>query len=185
MIFRDLPPSSSEDAFQIARRGLEDELSYFGRTGKAHFVDVRMLCDGTSRAKAEADDDVDYAIRNSYLLNQFAQPDRAERGLFRGFQDHRVAARECRRDFRNRHHQWKIPRIAEDARTRSLSAMPTRKLSAGAVLIREWQGTSHQVTVLEGGVLFRGKRHAHCRRSRVRSPATAGRGHCSSDSRHR
>ena len=29
----------------------------------------------------------------------------------------------------------------------------------GPVLIREWQGTSHQVTVLEDGVLFRGKRH--------------------------
>jgi Protein of unknown function (DUF2924) len=52
-----------------------------------------------------------------------------------------------------------LQRIAEDARPRSSSATPTRKLSAGAVLIREWQGTSHQVTVLEDGVLFRGKRH--------------------------
>jgi hypothetical protein len=30
---------------------------------------------------------------------------------------------------------------------------------AGTVLLREWQGTTHQVTVLEEGVLFRGKRH--------------------------
>ena len=34
-----------------------------------------------------------------------------------------------------------------------------RKLSAGTVLIREWHGASHQVTVLEDGVLFRGKRY--------------------------
>jgi DUF2924 family protein len=52
-----------------------------------------------------------------------------------------------------------LQRIAEDARSRPSSAAPTRKLSAGAVLIREWRGTSHQVTVLEDGVLFRGKRH--------------------------
>ena len=52
-----------------------------------------------------------------------------------------------------------LQRVAEDARPRSSSATPTRKLSAGAVLIREWQGTSHQVMVLEDGVLFRGKRH--------------------------
>jgi hypothetical protein len=52
-----------------------------------------------------------------------------------------------------------LQRIAEDARPRSSSATPTCRLSAGAVLIREWQGTSHQVTVLEDGVLFRGTRH--------------------------
>ena len=51
-----------------------------------------------------------------------------------------------------------LQRIAEGAR-RSRSATPACKLRPGAVLIREWQGTSHQVTVLEDGVLFRGKRH--------------------------
>ena len=29
----------------------------------------------------------------------------------------------------------------------------------GTVFVREWQGVSHQVTVLEEGVMFRGKRH--------------------------
>ncbi len=51
-----------------------------------------------------------------------------------------------------------LQRVAEDAR-RSKSATPARKLRPGAVLIREWRGTSHQVTVLEDGLLFRGKRH--------------------------
>ena len=42
---------------------------------------------------------------------------------------------------------------------RSTSAAPAFRLRPGAVLIREWRGTSHQVTVLEDGVLFRGKHH--------------------------
>ena len=53
-----------------------------------------------------------------------------------------------------------LQRVAEDARPHcSSSAMLRRKLSPGAILIREWRGTSHQVTVLEDGVLFGGKRH--------------------------
>jgi hypothetical protein len=53
-----------------------------------------------------------------------------------------------------------LQRVAEDARPRrSTSAKPVPRLRAGAVLIREWRGTNHQVTVLEDGVLFHGKRH--------------------------
>jgi hypothetical protein len=50
-----------------------------------------------------------------------------------------------------------LHRIAED--TRHSGTATATKLRPGAVLIREWRGTSHQVTVLEDGVLFRGKRH--------------------------
>jgi hypothetical protein len=32
-----------------------------------------------------------------------------------------------------------------------------RKLAPGALLIRQWGGAKHQVTVLEGGVMFRSK----------------------------
>jgi len=54
-----------------------------------------------------------------------------------------------------------LQRVAEDGRSRrsAASATPARKLRPGAVLIREWQGTTHQVTALEDGVLFRGERH--------------------------
>ncbi len=53
-----------------------------------------------------------------------------------------------------------LQRVAEDARPRrSTPTPPARRLRPGAVLIREWRGTSHQVTVLEDGVLFHGKRH--------------------------
>jgi len=34
-----------------------------------------------------------------------------------------------------------------------------RTLSPGTVLIREWQGIGHQVTILEKGVLYRGERY--------------------------
>jgi hypothetical protein len=53
-----------------------------------------------------------------------------------------------------------LQRVADDGRSRrSTSAAPARKLGPGAVLIREWRGTTHQVTVLEDGVLFRGERY--------------------------
>jgi DUF2924 family protein len=35
---------------------------------------------------------------------------------------------------------------------------PAGALGAGAVLIREWHGTKHQVTALKEGFMFRGKR---------------------------
>jgi integrase len=34
-----------------------------------------------------------------------------------------------------------------------------RALSPGTVMIREWHGVGHQVTIIEKGVLFRGERH--------------------------
>jgi len=34
-----------------------------------------------------------------------------------------------------------------------------RALSPGTVLIREWHGVGHQVTIIEKGVLYRGKRY--------------------------
>src|ERR1017187_10667555 len=39
----------------------------------------------------------------------------------------------------------------------SLAAAPSRIMEPGAVLVREWRGISHQVSVLEKGFSFRGK----------------------------
>ena len=36
---------------------------------------------------------------------------------------------------------------------------PHLKIAPGTVLIREWQGTSHRVTVREDGVVYRGQRY--------------------------
>jgi len=41
----------------------------------------------------------------------------------------------------------------------ALAAAPSCTVKAGAVLVREWRGISHQVSVLEKGFCFRGKRY--------------------------
>jgi hypothetical protein len=53
-----------------------------------------------------------------------------------------------------------LERIADDAAARrQVSATPEKTpLSAGTVLIREWHGKKHQVTVLKDGFLYRAKR---------------------------
>ena len=39
----------------------------------------------------------------------------------------------------------------------SVAVQPRRSVKAGAVLIREWHGTKHQVTALKDGFMFSGK----------------------------
>ena len=53
-----------------------------------------------------------------------------------------------------------LDRIADDAAARRQApAAPERiRVSAGTVLIREWHGTKHQVTVLKDGFVYRAKR---------------------------
>ena len=53
-----------------------------------------------------------------------------------------------------------LERIADDAAARrQVSTIPGKiRASAGTVLIREWHGTKHQVTVLKDGFLYRAKR---------------------------
>jgi hypothetical protein len=48
--------------------------------------------------------------------------------------------------------------LAGDAPSARASA-PTRETRPGMVLLREWQGVTHQVTVIEDGVLYRGQRY--------------------------
>jgi len=53
-----------------------------------------------------------------------------------------------------------LERIAEDARVRKTTkVVPLRKVGQDTILIREWGGTRHEVTVLENGAMFRGKRY--------------------------
>jgi hypothetical protein len=42
---------------------------------------------------------------------------------------------------------------------RAATALSAAEARPGTVLLREWHGVTHQVTVLEGGVLYRGKCH--------------------------
>ncbi len=53
-----------------------------------------------------------------------------------------------------------LHRVAEDTRARrAIDTTQIRVPKRGTVLIREWNGTSHRVTVLDDGVSYRGKRH--------------------------
>jgi hypothetical protein len=53
-----------------------------------------------------------------------------------------------------------LERVSEDAcERRTLRTRPVTRASAGTVLIRDWQGKSHQVTVLDRGVTYRKKNY--------------------------
>jgi hypothetical protein len=53
-----------------------------------------------------------------------------------------------------------LARVAEEAATGSSpKSPPIRKAETGTILVREWQGAAHRVTVLGDGVSFNGKRY--------------------------
>lgn len=52
-----------------------------------------------------------------------------------------------------------LERIAGDARARRPIAVEAKRpVTAGAVLIRDWHGTRHQVTAVKDGFMFQGRR---------------------------
>jgi Protein of unknown function (DUF2924) len=48
--------------------------------------------------------------------------------------------------------------LQEPGATRGVTG-PSSKLSPGTVLLREWQGVTHQVSVIDDGVVYRAKRY--------------------------
>jgi hypothetical protein len=53
-----------------------------------------------------------------------------------------------------------LERLASDARSgRPLKLSPCAPASAGTVLMRDWQGITHEVKVLDRGVLYKRKRY--------------------------
>jgi Protein of unknown function (DUF2924) len=52
-----------------------------------------------------------------------------------------------------------LDRIGASRSEAALEPTPKRRASAGTVLIREWQGVSHRVTVLDHDVVYRGRRY--------------------------
>jgi hypothetical protein len=53
-----------------------------------------------------------------------------------------------------------LERASEDAGGQRISrTRPVTRASAGTVLIRDWQGKSHHVTVLDRGILYRNKNY--------------------------
>ena len=53
-----------------------------------------------------------------------------------------------------------LERAAGDASERKpIRLEPVRKPAPGTVLLREWHGTRHQVTVVDDGAIYRGRRY--------------------------
>jgi Protein of unknown function (DUF2924) len=52
-----------------------------------------------------------------------------------------------------------LARVAEEAAGSSRKRPPVRKAETGTILVRQWQGNAHRVTVLGDGVSFNGKRY--------------------------
>jgi hypothetical protein len=53
-----------------------------------------------------------------------------------------------------------LARIAEEAAATNSPRRPQiRKAEAGTILVREWQGNAHRITMLDDGVSFNGKRY--------------------------
>jgi len=52
-----------------------------------------------------------------------------------------------------------LDRIADNRPKDAPEYIPERRASAGTVLIRQWRGVSHRVTVLDTAVVYRGRRY--------------------------
>jgi len=52
-----------------------------------------------------------------------------------------------------------LDRVVESQSKTAGERVPVRRASAGSVLIREWRGVSHRVTVLDHEVVYRGRRY--------------------------
>ena len=52
-----------------------------------------------------------------------------------------------------------LDRIVERRSELALERIPKRRASAGTLLIREWRGVSHRVTVLDSDVVYRKRRY--------------------------
>ena len=52
-----------------------------------------------------------------------------------------------------------LDRIADNRSKDAPQYIPKRRASAGTVLIRQWRGVSHRVTVFDHDVVYRGKRY--------------------------
>lgn len=52
-----------------------------------------------------------------------------------------------------------LNRVAGETTSANPKRAPARKTGAGTVLIREWRGVTHRVTVLDDDVVYRGRRY--------------------------
>ena len=82
--------------FQVAGRGVDDQLADFGRAGEGYLVDMRMGGQRGAGRFAVTGNDVHDAIGNTGFLNEFAQAKSRKRSLFGRLQHHGASRRQSR-----------------------------------------------------------------------------------------
>src|ERR1700687_3193762 len=82
------------DALHRRRGALGDIDAGAGRAGERNHIDTRMLAHGGAHFRAEAVDQVEYALRHAGFVQDFRENQRRRRGEFRGVEDHGTAGGE-------------------------------------------------------------------------------------------
>ena len=96
-------------SLQISGGRLDDEFPNLRRTGKGHFVHIRMLGKCRTRGLAKSGNNVDHAVWNACFLDQFAEAQSGERSLLGGLEHDRASRRQRWRQLPRRHHEREIP----------------------------------------------------------------------------
>src|SRR5690606_36808457 len=114
---RGLAAELERDALQRLRRRDVDLLTDLGRARERDLVDAGMRHERGAGRLAVARHDVDDAGRKTGLLDQLAEPKRAQRRLLGGLQHARAAGRERRAELPCRHREREVPRddLPDDA----------------------------------------------------------------------
>ena len=113
------PPAQLEgDLLEVRlRRGFEEGASDGAGTGEGEHVDVGMQPHGGADVRAGSGEDMEDAVGHTGLLGQTREVQRAECGVLRGFDDHRIAGGQGRGDLPAEHGDRVVPRQdgADDA----------------------------------------------------------------------
>src|SRR5580704_14897873 len=75
---RRLAPELERNFFQVPSRGVDDELANFRGTGECNLVDVRMSGEGGTGGFTVSGYDVDNALREAGIHDEFSETERGE-----------------------------------------------------------------------------------------------------------
>ncbi|TCQ01011.1 type VI secretion system VasI/ImpG family protein [Sphingomonas sp. PP-F2F-A104-K0414] len=123
------------DALEVGLRRIEDRAAGLGRAGERDLVDPRMRGERSAGLAAQPGDDVEHARGQPRLRHQFAEPEGAERGVLRRFQDDRAAGRQRGGELHRGQHQRRVPRHDCRDHADGFAESPGRDLLARRLVI--------------------------------------------------
>ena len=108
---RRLASELERQALEVAlSRRLEQGAGAADAAGEGDLVDVHVTAERFSCLRSVAGDHVYHAVWHARLLAEFGEPQRRERGKFRGLDDARAACGQCGRHLPGRQQHWVVPR---------------------------------------------------------------------------